>query len=181
MRRSGIQAIAAGSVLVLTAATCARAADAPGQAATALDGLTVAVPRTPPAVVSTYPAAGVSVAPGTLVLKVSFDQSMDPDSWAYAKAAVGDYPQCLAKPRLLADARTFVLLCTTGESVSYSVALNAGAASGFTSIGHRSATPFELRFSTSSARPIRSLQEALSAAGLRPEDSPIEGAEQAAR
>lgn len=179
MKRFGFRSVVAAALLAPL--TCAWAADAPAAGSTSLDGLTVAVPRTPPAVVSTYPAAGATVAPGTLVVKVSFDQSMEAESWGYAKAAAGDYPQCLAKPRLLADNRTFVLLCSTAEASAYALALNGGTGTGFTSVGHRAAAPFELKFSTSTAAPIHNLKDALAAAGLKPEDSPIESTQSAAR
>ena len=87
-------------------------APASAQGSTALEGLTVAISKNPPGVVATFPAAGSTVDPGVMVLKVTFDQHMDPDAWRYAKGA-GEYPDCLAKPRLLADEKTFVLLCTT--------------------------------------------------------------------
>ena len=149
-------------------------------AATPLSGLTVAVPATPPVVVSTFPAAGAAVAGGTLVLKVTFDQNMDGATWGYAKGDAGDYPECLAKPRLLSDERTFVLLCRTLRGKSYSVRLNSGDG-GFTSVGRRTATPFELQFTTSMADPVLTLKDAMTQAGLHDDDGPIEGIEVAPR
>jgi hypothetical protein len=174
-----VRSIATAAGLVLTA-TCAWAADAPSPPPTTpLDGLTVAVPRTAPVVVSTWPAQGAVIAPGALVLKVTFDQAMDPDMWGYAKAGSDAYPLCLKKARLLNDGRTFVLLCTTGDATAYAVGLNGGAGPGFASVGHRAAEPYELKFSTSKGRSVTSVKEALTAAGLKDEDNPIMGAEQA--
>jgi hypothetical protein len=139
----------------------------------------VAVSKTPPAVVSTVPASGATVDPGVLVLKVTFDQPMDPTVWRYGKGASGDYPDCLAKPRLLADAKTFVLLCTVGSDKSYSVRFNDGTEPAFTSLGRRAATPYALNFSTSKGRAISSLPEALKVAGLSDDEGPVEGVEPA--
>ena len=148
---------------------------------TPLEGLTVVISKTPPAVVSTFPAAGAAVDPGVLVLKVTFDQKMDPDAWRYAKGA-GDYPDCLAKPRLLADGKTFVLLCTTTSNRTYSVRFNeVGESPGFTGVGHRMATPFELTFTTVKGRPVSTLPDALIKAGLHDDEGPVEGSELAKR
>jgi hypothetical protein len=149
---------------------------------TALEGVTVAVSKNPPSVVSTFPAAGSTVDPGVTVLKVTFDQHMDPDAWRYTKGADGAYPDCLAKPRLLADAKTFVLLCTTLSNRTYSVHINeAEAESGFTGVGNRRAIPFELSFTTAKGHPVSSLPEALTVAGLKDDEGPVENAEVAKR
>lgn len=142
--------------------------------ATPLSGLTVAVPSTPPVVTATYPAADAVVTPGVLVLKVAFDQAMDPEGWSYAKGEGGDYPSCLDRPRRLADGKTFVLLCTTAPGRPYAVAIN-GDGRGFTSAGRRAAGPFVLRFSTSRAESIHTVKAAMDAAGLKDDESPIEG------
>jgi len=141
--------------------------------ATPLSGLTVAVPSTPPVVTATYPSADGMVAPGVLVLKLTFDQAMDPEGWSYARTEGGDYPSCLDRPRRLADAKTFVLLCTTAPGRAYAVAVN-GDGRGFTSAGRRTAGPFVLRFSTSRAESIHTVKAAMDAAGLKEDESPIE-------
>lgn len=132
-------------------------------------------PRTPPVVKATYPAQGAVVAGGTLVLKVVFDQAMSPDGWSYAKAAGADFPACLPRPRLLADERTFVLLCSTVRGRSYAVGLNADPAEGFADPSHRFAGRYDLSFSTApDGELVRPVSEALAAAALTPADSPIE-------
>ena len=161
----------------------AQTAHAPAQPAssTSLEGLTVAISKTAPSVVSTFPAAGAAIDPGVLVLKVTFDQHMDPEAWRYAKGGA-EYPNCLEKPRLLADGKTFVLLCTILSSRTYSVRFNEdGETSGFTGVGHRAAVPFELTFTTIKGRPVSNLPDALIKAGLKDDEGPVETAELAKR
>jgi hypothetical protein len=145
------------------------ASDASAQGTHEVQGLTV-VPGPGPAVKSTYPAAGASVPGGVVVLKIVFDQPMTPDAWAYGRSADADAPDCLAKPRLLADQRTFVLLCTVSENHAYAVDINA--APRFASTLGRSAQPYTLKFSTTGDM-TRALHDALSQAGLDDVDDPI--------
>jgi hypothetical protein len=172
------------TALALAAGASAQTAHAPAAApagSTALDGVTVAVSKNPPRVVSTVPANGATVDPGVMVLKVTFDQHMDPDAWRYAKGMF-DYPNCLAKPRLLSDQETFVLLCTALALKSYSVHFNeTGEEIGFTNVGHRAAVPFELNFTTSKGHPVSTLPDALKVAGLKEDEGPVEGSDLAAR
>ena len=128
----------------------------------------------PPAVTATWPAAGAVIAPGVLVLKIVFNQAMTADQWSYAKGAAGDYPSCLATPRLLADRKTFVLLCTTLPGKRYGVQVNATPDKGFVNVGDRRAPLFDLAFSTSTSEPVRNLQAAMKAAGLGDLDMPVE-------
>ena len=130
----------------------------------------------PPKMVSTFPASGAEVAPGVLVLKIAFDQPMTADTWSYAKATGGDYPLCLGAPRLLADNRTFVLLCSTAPGKHYGVAINMAPAEdkAFVNAGDRRSPPFELTFSTSSGEPVRTVKAAMKAAGLGDLDMPVE-------
>ncbi|HTK36163.1 MAG TPA: Ig-like domain-containing protein [Caulobacteraceae bacterium] len=176
-------AAALASLVLAGSGAAAQTASPPvskAHAPTPLEGVTVAVSRTPPTVVETFPAAGSTVDPGVTVLKVTFDQHMDPEAWRYAKGDAGAYPDCLAKPRLLADGRTFVLLCTTLSDRAYSVLINqADADTGFTGVGHRMATPFELNFTTAKGHPVSSLPEALTVAGLHDDEGPVESAEPA--
>ncbi len=152
----------------------AKAAAAPP---TPLSGLTVAVPATAPIVAASFPSAGATIAGGTLILKVVFDQNMDADAFNYAKAADGDLPECLAKPRLLRDERTFVLLCRVLRGKTYAVKI--GGDGGFASVGHRTAEPYELKFSTSMAEPVLTIKDAMTAAGLKDDDGPIVTVEEA--
>jgi hypothetical protein len=146
-------------------AASAAAADKPAQ----VDGVVV-VAGPGPKVTASFPADGASVAAGGLVLKVVFDQPMAADAWSYGRSAAGAFPACLARPRLLADQRTYVLLCTVAPRRSYAVALNAAPA--FASAQGRSAKPFLLRFSTADVG-VRNVHDALVQAGLTDADEPI--------
>jgi hypothetical protein len=170
--RAALSALAAVAAVPALAAAPPTPTVAP---ATPLDGLTVAVSRTPPVVVSTFPATGATVRSGVTVLKVTFDQAMDAAAWDYAKGADGVLPSCLAKPRLLGDHRTFVLLCTTAPGARYAIRLNGDGARGFTGLGGRPASPYDLSFSTEPSDAVYSLPEALKVAGLKEDQNPVEG------
>jgi hypothetical protein len=124
-----------------------------------------------PAVKATYPAPGAVVPAGVLVLKVAFDQPMTPKAWAYGPAEGGAFPQCLADPRLLADQRTYVLLCTVSVGQAYAVQINP--APRFASAGGRPAQPYVLKFSTGEGDATRGLHDALAQAGLDDTADPI--------
>lgn len=128
----------------------------------------------PPAIAATYPAQDATVAPGVLVLKVAFDQAMQGDAWSYGKLDGADEPQCLGTPRLLTDDKTFVLLCSVDASKAYGVGLNLAPDKAFTDRGGRRPAPLELRFTTTAAEPLTTIKAAMSAAGLKDLDMPIE-------
>ena len=137
------------------------------------------MPRTDkPKVVATWPAAGQAVAPGVLVLKVTFDQSMTPRDFAYGPATGGETPECLKTPRLLNDNKTFVLLCRTLPGKSYAVSLNKPGAGdgGFSNLAENRAEPSALSFTTSNDDPVTNLKSAIAAAGLGALDVPVEEA-----
>ena len=154
------------------------AADAPKAesappAPTAVTGVVVVPPsKDPPAVSGTYPAAGAAISPGTLVLKVTFNQRMDPNGWRFDRGA-DSYPACLARPRLLPDEKTFVLLCSVGGQGKFSILFNAPGAGGFANLAGQRASAFELQFSTSDGASVGTLQDAIKAAGLKAEDDPV--------
>jgi len=155
---------------VLIALCCLAALAARAQTPKEVQGLVV-VPGPGPTVKSTYPNAAGSVPAGTVILKIVFDQPMTPDAWAYGRSADGDFPDCLAEPRLLNDQRTFVLLCSVAlPNRTYAVEINL--APRFASAYGRSAKPYTLKFSTNDAI-TRGLHDALLQAGLDDTDDPI--------
>jgi hypothetical protein len=166
-----LAALAAGTATAQTSATPPPVPAPP--APTALSGITIAAPaKTPPKVVSTFPAQDQTVTPGALILRITFDQKMSPDGWDYAKGAER-YPQCLARPRLLNDEKTFVLLCTAGGDGKFSVAFNAGAGGGFSNLAGQRATPSSLDFATSKAESLATIEDAMKAAGLKKDEGPV--------
>jgi hypothetical protein len=162
---SGRAALAAG--LALAAAYGAACAPAPPVAPE--ETLVVVAPKTPK-VIATYPREGETVPGGPLVLKIVFDQPMRPEAWAYGPAPGGRFPDCLDRPRLLDDHKTFVLLCSASLNAAFALSVNA--APDFTGTGGRAAEPYVLRFSTS-GDPSTGLAEALKSASLTEADDPI--------
>jgi hypothetical protein len=142
-------------------------------APTDLSELVIVTPsKKPPAVVATYPAAGAVVQPGALILKVTFDQKMRPDDWRFDRAGER-YPACLARPRLLTDEKTFVLLCTVGGDGKFEVQLNGPGAGGFANLAKQRATPLLMTFSTQAGAALSSIKDAIKSAGLKDEDDPV--------
>ena len=155
---------------LLVALVCVAAPGVRAEAPSELKGLTV-VAGPGPAVKSTYPQTGDTVPAGTLILKIVFDQPMTSDAWAYGRSAAGDFPDCLAQPRLLSDQRTFVLLCSLALA-DRTYALDINLAPRFQSADGRSAKPYTLKFSTN-GEITRGLHDALLQAGLDDTDDPI--------
>ena len=87
------------AVLALTAFSATPALAQTASSPTRLSGVTVMAPAPAlPKVVSTFPEEGKAVAPGALILKVTFDQKMDPGGWDFGKGPQA-YPDCLDRPR----------------------------------------------------------------------------------
>ncbi len=160
-----IRLILAVSTLLLTAGA-AVAADAPP---THVAGVTISGGPQPKIYLS-YPAEAATIPSGVLVLKVIFDQPMSADTWSYAKLADAAFPNCLGQPRMLADRKTFVLLCTTAPNQSYALQINT--AGGFRNADGRSAAPLVLHFSTGDPG-VFYMEDALTNAGVASTDAPI--------
>ena len=141
-----------------------------------VSSVTVTATRTPPHVQSTFPADGAKVAPGLLVLRVTYDTRMRADGWSYARASEADYPDCASSPRLLDDGRSFVLICRTLPAKSYAVWFNRPPLQDFSSHSKRPAVPFELKFLTTDEDPVRTLPDAVKAdPALAKMGNPVEG------
>ena len=166
------------SLVAASAALAQTAPSRPREEPTPVSPVLVMPPTAKPKVVATWPAAGQAVAPGVLVLKIVFDQQMTPRDFAYAPAAGGDALECLKTPRLLNDAKTFVLLCRTLPGKTYAVSLNKdpGASVAFANLAENHAVASELSFSTLTGEPVTKLRDAIKAAGLGDIDMPVEEA-----
>ncbi len=139
-----------------------------------LSGVVVSAPsRTLPSIVSTYPAAGDVVAPGALVLKLTFDQRMNPESWRFDRGGDDRYPSCLARPRLLANEKTFVLLCTVGANGKFAIQMNGEGDGGFENQANQRAQPLLLQFSTKDGASQATIKDAMKSAGLKDEENPV--------
>jgi hypothetical protein len=173
-------AVLAGLLLSLAAGAAAGAPPAPAAPPVAplppktVSPLTVYPLTDPPKLISSYPAAGETIAPGVLVVRLSFDQPMVEDSFDVTPGPDAAAPKCLKTPRRLNDEKSFVLLCTIAPNSRYALALNAGARGGFANLGGTRAEPATLAFSTNdSDRGPRSVPEAMKAAKLTELDMPI--------
>ena len=161
------------SVFALAAALGAPALAQTASSPTRLSGVTVVAPaKTLPIVVSTFPAAGGKVTSGALILKVTFDQVMNPDGWDYAKGTDA-YPRCLARPRLLSDQKTFVLLCTAPPDARFSVAFNATRSGGFENMAGQRAVSAVINFTTDDGKALATIADAMKAADLKPDEGPV--------
>jgi hypothetical protein len=161
------------AVLALSAAAATPVLAQTSATPTRLSGVTVVAPApTLPKVVSTFPEAGKSVAPGALILKVTFDQKMNPDGWDFGKGAEA-YPECLARPRLEPDEKTFVLLCTAGPKSSFSITVNSSGHGGFENQAGQIATAAAFDFATNDDRSLATIADAMKAAGLKADEGPV--------
>jgi hypothetical protein len=126
----------------------------------------VIVERGPlPKVESTFPGEGAVIAPGVLVLRVTYDQPMAADSWSYAPEPGVKFPECGKAPRQLEDQKSFLIICRLLPGESYGLWFNREGAHGesvnFTSPGRRPAAPHHLSFKTSTEAPVTTLAAAL--------------------
>ena len=159
------------AVLAVAAATPALAQTS--STPTRLSAVTVVAPApTLPKVVSTYPEDGKNVTPGALILKITFDQKMDSEGWDFGKGADA-YPDCLARPRLEPDEKTFVLLCTVGPQSKFSITLNSSGQGGFENGAGQKATAAAFNFTTDDARSLATIADAMKAAGLKADEGPV--------
>jgi hypothetical protein len=154
---------------VVLIGACMAAPAARSQPAKQVEGVVV-VAGPGPAVQSTYPASGGNVPAGAVILKIVFDQPMAPDAWAYGPSPDGDFPKCLANPRLLNDERTYALLCSLPPNRTFALVINGTPR--FESAYGRLAKPFTLKFASTDAN-TPSVHEALRQAGLTDSDEPI--------
>jgi hypothetical protein len=122
----------------------------------------VIVERGPlPKVESTFPAEGAVIAPGVLVLRVTYDQPMAADSWSYAPEPGVKFPECGKAPRQLEDQKSFLIICRLMPGESYRLWFNREGAMNFTSPGRRPAAPYHLSFKTNASEPVTTLAAAL--------------------
>ncbi|ATC23979.1 hypothetical protein EIB18_05545 [Caulobacter vibrioides] len=168
-------------VTVLLAALSAGSASAqaqkpPAEAPNAVSPVLILPPTSPPRLVSSYPAQDQVVAPGVLILKVAFDQQMSPTAWNYAPAAAAEPLDCVKTPRRLADQKTFVLLCRVQAGRTYGVTLNAERAGGFSNLGDNPAQTAVLTFKVGAEAPVTTLRRAMTAAGLKDDETPVQDA-----
>jgi hypothetical protein len=171
-----VAALACFACLIGGAAIAAPPAPPAGGAPHEVSPVTV-FPRTePPKVTATFPAAGQAIAPGVLVLSVTFDQQMLQTGFDFgpSSTAAGEMPKCLKTPRLLNEGKTFVLLCTTHPGKTYALSFNTRPVGGFANVAEQRAQSASLTFTTTAGEPVRNLEDAMKAASLRNIDMPVQ-------
>ena len=115
---------------------------------------------TAPHILGTYPANGATVAPGVLVLRVSFDQEM---SCGYALVAFSGhaYPPCTNVALLYPGRRIFRFRCAVKPGVKYHLSLNDKSFMDFRNVWGVPSQPQVLDFQTSMGPPMKTVHEAL--------------------
>lgn len=121
-------------------------------------------------VTGAYPADGAQTPGGMVVIRISFDQKMAADAWSYTRSDRGAFPNCLSRPRLLADQKSFVLLCSLSPGTTYAFDVNAVPT--FESKAGRKPPLYSVTFKTTAEINV-GLHAALAAAGLTDDDDPI--------
>ncbi len=99
-------------------------------------------------VVSTSPADGSLVAPGSTILRVTFDRPMRQDGYSITQAPGGAPPQVTGQPRFLADGRTFELPVTLQPGMTYAFSINNAAHRNFRGLDGAPAIPRSITFKT---------------------------------
>ena len=132
-----------------------------------VSSVTVYAKTEAPKIVKSYPAAGQAMPAGVLVMSVTFDQPMLKTGFDFGPATGGEPPHCLKTPRLLDDAKTFVLLCTTEPRKTYALTFNARPEGGFENVAEHRAEPATLAFSTTDGDGPGNIRDAMKAANLR--------------
>ena len=135
-----VQAFLAGLAAVLLAAPAQ--AQAPVRAPAPCVGAKAAC------VVSTSPANGSRVAPGSTILRVTFDRPMRQDGFSITNAPGGAPPQVAGQPRFLSDGRTFELPLALQPGMTYALSINSEAHRNFRGLDGAPAIPRSITFST---------------------------------
>jgi hypothetical protein len=156
-------------VVLLVAPGLARAAPPEPPEPPVSQDVIVTAPK-PAKVIATYPADGATTLGGIAIVKIVFDQPMAADAWSYTPSENGKFPACLARPRLLSDRRTFVLLCTLEVGATYALEINAPPQ--FKTTAGRRPPTMAFSFKTED-HTTTSLHDALDRAGLSDADDPI--------
>jgi hypothetical protein len=124
----------------------------------------------PPKIVDSFPANGAVLRPGLVVVRVTFDRPMSCEGFFFS-----DPLHSVACPHhrqdmlLSLDRRTIRTVCRLDAGRIYTLILNDAPANGperdarnvFESLTGSAASPYEVKFNTSSGEPVRTVREAL--------------------
>jgi DNA-binding CsgD family transcriptional regulator len=115
-------------------------------AALAVVGHPAPTPGAAPRVVSTSPAVGAEIPAGKIVIKVTFDQPMQPKSFSFVMRDRESFPKCAATPNQSADGKTYSLDCTVQAGKTYWIGFNSPSNTFFKSLAGVPAVPAALQF-----------------------------------
>jgi len=102
-----------------------------------------------PVVVKTVPEAGSkNVAPGEVIIKITFSKEMTDQSWSWASAWQNSEPEDLGKPYYSADHKTCMLKVKLEPGKTYGWWINSQRFHGFKDAQGRSAVPYLFVFQT---------------------------------
>jgi len=121
--------------------------------------------KTPPKVVSAFPARGAEVRPGLLVVRVTFDQPMTCAGRFDPTPALADPCPGQVRDMLLSyDRRTVRTVCMVEPGVQYGLSLgeDPNSPTAFLGLAGLPAAPARLNFTTSAGPVISDVCEALS-------------------
>jgi len=105
-----------------------------------------------PVVVKTVPAAGAKdVAPGEMVVKITFSKDMTDQSWSWASAWQNSEPEGIGKPHFESDHRTCVLKVRLEPGKAYGWWINSARFHNFKDAQGRAAVPYLFVFQTRSS------------------------------
>jgi hypothetical protein len=115
-----------------------------------------------PKIVSTFPAKGAVVAPGVLVMRVTFDKPMAcagvfGDDPPYHNPCPGRIQHML----LSYDRLTVRTACVVEPNATYGAWISSGNEADFISLTGATSSQYEFRFTTSAAAPVTTVCEAL--------------------
>lgn len=99
-----------------------------------------------PRVVASDPANGATVPAGPFVLRVTFDQPMQRDSYSFATGPENRVPRCDPRAEVSPDGRTFSLRCRAIAGRSYVIWANHGRFANFRSVTGVPAAPTRIAF-----------------------------------
>ena len=106
----------------------------------------------PPAVIDSYPHPGAVVAPGRLLVRISFDAPMSCYSEVTTEGGVAD--PCEPSGNWEAPGRrSWIMQCRLEPDTTYKMHFRKAGGPGFIGLSGRPATPFDLAFTTSHAPP----------------------------
>ena len=104
-----------------------------------------------PVVVKTVPEAGTKdVAPGEMVIKITFSKEMMNQSWSWTTAWKDSTPESLGKPHYESDRRTCAMKVKLEPGKTYGWWINSQNFHGFKDTQGHSAVPYLFVFQTRS-------------------------------